>query len=56
MLNGGPGQDTYVCGGGEEVVVDFSRYTEQIGHGCEAVIFDVEPVTEHVSPRPHGSP
>jgi Ca2+-binding RTX toxin-like protein len=44
VLNGGPGQDTYICGGGEDVVVvDFSRYAEQIGNGCEAVILDVSP-------------
>lgn len=42
VLNGGPGQDSYVCGGGEDVVVvDSSRYAEQFGNGCEAVILDV---------------
>ena len=44
LLKGGLGQDTYICGGGEDVVVvDFSRYTEQFGEACEAVILDVIP-------------
>ena len=33
VLNGGPSQDTFVCGGEDVVVVDSSRYAEQIGHG-----------------------
>ena len=43
MLVGGRGQDSYVCGGGEDVVVvdSFSRIAEHIGNGCEAAIFDV---------------
>jgi hypothetical protein len=41
LLKGGLGQDTYICGGGQDVVVvNFSRQTEQFGDGCEAVIFD----------------
>ena len=42
VLDGGPGQDTYLCGAGEDVVVvEFSRFNEPIGDGCEALIFDV---------------
>ena len=42
VLDGGPGQDTYLCGTGEDVVVvEFSRFNEAIGDGCEALIFDV---------------
>ena len=42
VLDGGPGQDTYLCGAGEDVVVvEFSRYNEPVGEGCEALIFDV---------------
>ena len=53
VLNGGPGQDTYVCGGGEDVVVvDFARYAERIGDGCEAVIVDVEPHGPAGQPAP----
>ena len=41
-LVGGPGQDTYLCGTGEDVVVvEFSRFNEPVGDGCEALIFDV---------------
>jgi Ca2+-binding RTX toxin-like protein len=41
-LVGGPGHDTFLCGGGEDVVVvDFSRFAERIGDGCEALILDV---------------
>ena len=42
VLDGGPGQDTYLCGAGEDVVVvEFSRFNEPVGDGCEALIFDV---------------
>ena len=42
VLNGGPGQDTFVCGSGEDVVVvEFFRYVEHFGDGCEAAIFDL---------------
>ena len=42
LLKGGPGSDTYVCGTGFDVVVsDYFRHPdEQVGHGCEAVIFE----------------
>lgn len=42
LLKGGPGRDTYVCGTGFDVVVsDYSRHPdEQVGRGCEAVIFE----------------
>ena len=42
MLDGGPGQDTFLCGAGQDVaIVEFSRYPERIGDGCEAVILEV---------------
>jgi Ca2+-binding RTX toxin-like protein len=42
LLKGGPGLDTYVCGTGFDVVVsDYFRHPdEQVGRGCEAVIFE----------------
>jgi Ca2+-binding RTX toxin-like protein len=41
VLDGGPGQDTYLCGAGEDVVVvEFFRFNEPVGDGCEALIFD----------------
>jgi hypothetical protein len=42
VLVGGPGQDSFVCGAGEDqVVVEFFRHVEHFGDGCEAAIFDV---------------
>jgi Ca2+-binding RTX toxin-like protein len=44
LLKGGPGPDSYVCGPGFDVVVsDLLRHPEeQVGSGCEAVIFETD--------------